>query len=41
VNLAAGTYILAWLLIWSGLMKVVELTWRGSAVSQALGFFTG
>lgn len=41
MNVVGGLYVLAWMLIWLGAIKVVELTWRGSSVSQALGFFTG
>jgi len=41
MNVAAGLYIGAWMLIWLTLWKLIELTWRGSAISQALGVVTG
>jgi hypothetical protein len=41
MNLMAGLYIGAWMLIWLATWKVIELQWRGSAVSQALGVITG
>ena len=41
MNLAAGLYIGAWLGIWLTVAKIIELVWRGSAVSQMLGVVTG
>jgi hypothetical protein len=41
MNLAGGLYVLGWMVIWLTAMKLVELTWRGSAISQALGVVTG
>lgn len=41
MNVVGGLYILAWMMIWLGLLKVAELTWRGSKLSETLGFFTG
>lgn len=41
MNLVGGLYIGAWMLIWLTIWKVIELTWKGSPVSQALGVVTG
>ncbi|HUE26300.1 MAG TPA: hypothetical protein VMP89_05965 [Solirubrobacteraceae bacterium] len=40
MNVVAGLYIGAWMLIWLSIAKVVELMWPGSATSQSLGTIT-
>lgn len=40
MNVAAGLYIGAWLIVWATVAKVIELMWPGSAVSQSLGTIT-
>jgi hypothetical protein len=40
VNVIAGLYIGAWMLIWLSIAKVIELMWPGSAPSQSLGTIT-
>lgn len=41
MNVMAGAYIWAWMILGLLIAKVIELTWRGSAISQALGVITG
>jgi len=40
MNVIAGMYIGAWMLIWLSIAKIIELMWPGSAVSQSLGTIT-
>lgn len=41
MNVVGGLYIGAWMLIWLTVWKLIELTWSGSALAQALGTITG
>lgn len=34
---AFGLNYLAWLLIWGGILRLIEYTFRGTWISQALG----
>ena len=34
---ATGLQIGAWMLVWGLIFRLIELTWKGSPVSQALG----
>lgn len=37
MNVINGIQIGAWMLIWGAIFRLIELTWKGSPVSQALG----
>lgn len=37
MNVVAGAYIGAWMLIWGLIFRLIEFTFKGTALSQALG----
>lgn len=37
MNVIFGMYVGAWLLIWGAIFRLIELQFKGSPLSQALG----